>query len=316
MPEYVSASPADVRGPCPALNSLANHGYLPRNGQEISAEMLLSAIKQVFHMDASPLLGSVFKGKFTVDLDDLAEHGHSSLEHDVSLTRHDHALGLGHAVVPELVEALISESRDGQFITADDIAAFRAQRWKEAERNNFNLDFGLPQQVTACVETSVALNVLGRNGKIPIDHVLSFLLEERIPDNYIRPVKEIPLASIQGDTVAQLARMHYRRATMSLFGKKRRYKLPVDTRDFSLETVPSVNIEEHITPGNTRNMDPRTPEQWHGIFYMDGNPVGDECFSLASTFWSNTEDCLIVPIYAHDIWVCVYLKISCRLDVN
>jgi hypothetical protein len=29
MPDYAAG---DVRGPCPGLNTLANHGYLPRNG--------------------------------------------------------------------------------------------------------------------------------------------------------------------------------------------------------------------------------------------------------------------------------------------
>lgn len=29
MPDYDAG---DVRGPCPGLNTLANHGYLPRNG--------------------------------------------------------------------------------------------------------------------------------------------------------------------------------------------------------------------------------------------------------------------------------------------
>ena len=29
---YVPANPGDSRSPCPALNALANHGYLPRDG--------------------------------------------------------------------------------------------------------------------------------------------------------------------------------------------------------------------------------------------------------------------------------------------
>ncbi|KIJ46287.1 hypothetical protein M422DRAFT_250338 [Sphaerobolus stellatus SS14] len=29
---FIAAGPNDIRGPCPALNTLASHGYLPRNG--------------------------------------------------------------------------------------------------------------------------------------------------------------------------------------------------------------------------------------------------------------------------------------------
>ncbi|KIJ46634.1 hypothetical protein M422DRAFT_107608, partial [Sphaerobolus stellatus SS14] len=29
---FIPAGPNDIRGPCPALNTLAYHGYLPRNG--------------------------------------------------------------------------------------------------------------------------------------------------------------------------------------------------------------------------------------------------------------------------------------------
>lgn len=29
---FVPPGPGDVRGPCPGLNALSNHGYLPHNG--------------------------------------------------------------------------------------------------------------------------------------------------------------------------------------------------------------------------------------------------------------------------------------------
>jgi hypothetical protein len=37
---YQAPGPNDSRSPCPALNALANHGYLPRSGKDISPDVL------------------------------------------------------------------------------------------------------------------------------------------------------------------------------------------------------------------------------------------------------------------------------------
>ena len=43
--EYVRPNRNDARSPCPALNTLANHGYLPRDGKNINPQMLSIAIQ-------------------------------------------------------------------------------------------------------------------------------------------------------------------------------------------------------------------------------------------------------------------------------
>ncbi|CAF4377053.1 unnamed protein product [Adineta steineri] len=45
--QYQPPGPNDSRSPCPALNALANHGYLPRDGKNIPQEVLQRAA-QVF----------------------------------------------------------------------------------------------------------------------------------------------------------------------------------------------------------------------------------------------------------------------------
>lgn len=42
---YQPPEPNDSRSPCPALNALANHGYLPRDGKNIPPEVLQRAIQ-------------------------------------------------------------------------------------------------------------------------------------------------------------------------------------------------------------------------------------------------------------------------------
>ncbi|KAK3989230.1 putative peroxidase [Cladorrhinum sp. PSN332] len=44
MGEYLKPHKADIRGPCPLLNSLANHGYLARDGRGFHANELYSAL--------------------------------------------------------------------------------------------------------------------------------------------------------------------------------------------------------------------------------------------------------------------------------
>ena len=42
--DYHAPGPSDLRSPCPALNSLANHGYLPRDGKNVTFDKLIHAI--------------------------------------------------------------------------------------------------------------------------------------------------------------------------------------------------------------------------------------------------------------------------------
>jgi hypothetical protein len=44
---YTPPSSSDLRGPCPLLNSLANHGYLPRDGRDVGVDDLTTALKEV-----------------------------------------------------------------------------------------------------------------------------------------------------------------------------------------------------------------------------------------------------------------------------
>ncbi len=54
---YAPSGPHDTRGPCPLINSLANHGYINRNGKNIHASQLNAAMNEV---GLSRALGTVF----------------------------------------------------------------------------------------------------------------------------------------------------------------------------------------------------------------------------------------------------------------
>lgn len=83
---------ATARGPCPGLNTLANHGYLPRNGKDISLELLKDGMLEGFNIENSDAVLLFFQAiKTSPDYPrtnsfDLADLGHHNiLEHDISL---------------------------------------------------------------------------------------------------------------------------------------------------------------------------------------------------------------------------------------
>jgi len=54
---YAAPVDGDLRSPCPLINSLANHGYINRNGQNIPANQLNAAMNEIA---LSRALGTVF----------------------------------------------------------------------------------------------------------------------------------------------------------------------------------------------------------------------------------------------------------------
>ncbi|KAH9883685.1 Cloroperoxidase [Xylariomycetidae sp. FL2044] len=97
--EWKAPGDGDQRGPCPMLNSLANHGYLPRNGRDISRDMAIKVLDQVLNWDSSVVTDlydfaqptNPAPNATTINLAELTTH--NILEHDASLSRQDSFFG-------------------------------------------------------------------------------------------------------------------------------------------------------------------------------------------------------------------------------
>ncbi|KAF8186589.1 hypothetical protein K438DRAFT_1907621 [Mycena galopus ATCC 62051] len=68
---FIPAGALDRRSPCPALNTLANHGYLPRRGTHITFTHLLHAVRTVYNLSLPlalllTLAGFLTCARFTV----------------------------------------------------------------------------------------------------------------------------------------------------------------------------------------------------------------------------------------------------------
>jgi hypothetical protein len=147
---YCPAQKGDSRSPCPALNTMANHGYIPRDGRKISAQQVTNGLKACYGL-SSPLayflayVGFMAISKFgrRVDLFELGQHGR--VEHNASLAHHDTPEGDKYAPIevdPKLVAALIRSdvkptekeseaSGDDFLLNYEDIARSRVRREEE-----------------------------------------------------------------------------------------------------------------------------------------------------------------------------------------
>ncbi|KAJ7624101.1 Cloroperoxidase [Mycena polygramma] len=97
---FIPATAADVRSPCPGLNTLANHGCLLRDGRNFTIPQLMDTA--ALNVNWDPILVAAKFGLLTRDeggsfdkmsLDALAVH--NMVEHDASMSRNDFGDGTG-----------------------------------------------------------------------------------------------------------------------------------------------------------------------------------------------------------------------------
>jgi len=185
---FCPAQKTDSRSPCPALNALANHGYLPRNGQHIHAGQLIKALREGYNL-TWPLatiltLGACYLlGQFRcISLYDLARH--NLIEHDASVVHPDAIKGSEYAptqVDGGLVKNMIRMVGHDR-MTLDDVARVRVKR--EAETHV--LDY-LHAEI-ARGELTIAVGVLG--GKkaykegVDVGTFKTWLTDDRFPDGW------------------------------------------------------------------------------------------------------------------------------------
>ncbi|KAI8049459.1 Chloroperoxidase [Syncephalis plumigaleata] len=187
------------RSPCPLLNTLANHGYLPRDGRNIDRKTLGTALE---HLNLSPgyVDAKLSDDELVFDLSDLQQH--NIIEHDVSLTRQDYRPFLGAdrhwRADKTLVEQLKAFADKDGFLSYDAVAQARNLRQKQsnAEAATIEKEQGssLTDEDTPHSECSALLNVLGRNGKIHKSSIDSFVLNERFPEDWAPPREQVGLA--------------------------------------------------------------------------------------------------------------------------
>ncbi|PPQ65825.1 hypothetical protein CVT24_012052 [Panaeolus cyanescens] len=205
----------DIRGPCPGLNTLASHGYLPRDGIATPAQIML-AVQEGFNMDFGTALlvtyaAHLVDGNVVTNLLSIGGKSpktgpdppppaivgglntHSVFEGDASLTRGDDFFGDNHSFNKTLFQQLVDASNKygGGKYNLTVAAEFRHQRIQESIATNPKFDFTSPRFFTAFAETTFPINFFidGRNenGQLDLDVARSFFQHSRYPDGFFRP---------------------------------------------------------------------------------------------------------------------------------
>jgi len=196
---FIAPLDTDQRTPCPGINTLLNHGLLPRDGKAIDPFTLTSLLTSVYGLTpifATATVGAGWArlGNFKLlipsatDIHILAKH--NVIEHDASLGHADAGVGAEFAPVTSdagLIQDLISRSADGQNLQLEDFAQVRVEREAKAENGGLD-DF---TATAAKGETALLLTILGDGQQVSTSRIQTFLSESRFPDDFEGPVKAL-----------------------------------------------------------------------------------------------------------------------------
>ncbi|KAF5368756.1 hypothetical protein D9757_010416 [Collybiopsis confluens] len=215
--KWQAPGPKDSRGPCPGLNTLANHGFLPRNGNNITIPIVLRAIDEGFNFQPIDIMVTAAKlGLLTTDAQDsfslteLALHG--TLEHDVSLSRNDLALG-DNIHFNASVFATLNNSNPGfDYYNSTSAAQVLVQRLEEDRIVNPNIVNTVKEFFVRAIESAFYLSTMGNvmTGVAPKKFVQVLFTEERLPleEGWRRseiPIDDNTLGNILGQIENQTA---------------------------------------------------------------------------------------------------------------
>ncbi|KAK4143155.1 Chloroperoxidase [Dichotomopilus funicola] len=189
----------DSRSPCPGLNVMANHGFLPRSGLNIDLEAVRTGVVGAFNFEYTafdmPFQQAVdFKltttgNSSTFHLADLAKH--DTIEFDGSQSRNDFAFGndndfdpvIWHSVAKNLGLYHTGPAKEDQYVTIEVAARARAARVKEAMAANKHFNASEAQMMGSPGTTALYLATLWDDEAqaVPKKWIRAFFEEERIP---------------------------------------------------------------------------------------------------------------------------------------
>jgi hypothetical protein len=226
LPDFTNG---DQRGPCPAINTLANHGFINRNGKGVLMVDLLKALSEVYDIHEQTLIngpgvvGALAFGLTTLipgrvagstaiedhflDLSNLFLRP-GKLEHDASLARTDSFFCDNEKSLlanDARIDGLLAMAGDKSFLDRDDIAAYRRNRILDTKIfNNDTMSSTFPVILGMTIE-SMLLMIVGQDERLDrIDKktLEQWLRNETIPDGYA-PTAGLKY-TVQGDRASEI----------------------------------------------------------------------------------------------------------------
>ncbi|KAF2476480.1 Cloroperoxidase [Lindgomyces ingoldianus] len=203
----------DVRSPCPALSSLANHNIIPHNGKSLSVPLLVNAmvISLNFGEDLATFLAlaglktSSNPASTIFNLDDLNKH--SLIEHDASLSRADFNLGGdSHTFSQEIFDETLSYFGALEEISIADAGAARWGRVLTEQKRDPKFNYTAQARFLSYAESAVYFRVLNnpKTGRTPVDFIKILFEQERFPakEGWVTPASPIGSFTVAADILA------------------------------------------------------------------------------------------------------------------
>lgn len=174
-----------ARGPCPGLNSLANHGFLPHSGKNITVIDLIRGT--YLGLGVSPEISIVVGVAELIksyrlaafDLHELSNHGF--IDHDCSLSRADIGEGNNNDFNETIWSVPLEILMNYTIITPQAIGAARSARDLFDIAHNPNQQCGARSIAIGALENGLLIQSLG--GKPKLEWVRSIFEQQRIPTN-------------------------------------------------------------------------------------------------------------------------------------
>lgn len=198
-PEYKSPKEGDSRCSCPALNAMANHGIIARNGKGIKFTDLNHQIRTTYNFGPSfcsfvpHYAARMLNRSYSSDTFDLEELDlHNGIEHDASLTRLDTALASNQSgkhipFVEELLSFATGKDAEGKpLLTIKDMSRILGKRRAEAKATNKDYSLSLFHKVFGSANSSTMLTIFGGR----VEDLQTVLLEERLPEGWESRVRK------------------------------------------------------------------------------------------------------------------------------
>ncbi|TMW64672.1 hypothetical protein Poli38472_011552 [Pythium oligandrum] len=189
------------RSPCPAINTLANHGYIPRDGMDISTKALRDAVVKYYNIDEkyAQVLMDLFPDKSVLSLNELSDH--DVMEHDMSLVHADAFYDEDPATVDKDLQSDlfnhvgVSDAMESLFF-----ARTRQRRLEACLAQNPKCDAD-NSYLTGVALGWIGLLMRAMGGKnednISSAYVKDFLIDEKFPDDYAKPTSAITQNDVQ-----------------------------------------------------------------------------------------------------------------------
>ncbi|KAL0573900.1 hypothetical protein V5O48_008048 [Marasmius crinis-equi] len=185
---YKAPGSNDSRSPCPGLNILANHGFLPRDGRNITVPMIVDASLKAFNLQPDLMTMAAKQGLLssphasTLSLEDLKLHN-TVVEMDASLSREDFHLG-DNLHFNETIFTTLADSNPGHdFYNTTSAGQVQHARLADSLQRNPNVTNALWRAVARTGASAFYLSVMGNpiTGVAPKRFVQIFFREERLP---------------------------------------------------------------------------------------------------------------------------------------